>query len=368
MKCIVHGCENHHGEGRFVGDMCAPCHQMITTGVVGSGMTFVNRLVSERVANAKSAAHNWEVRARMYERHRAKEICDLRGALAVISKLPQKPFPDPDRNIKTWGLAAHAAYCEATRVADAALLRDYGRSDDDDPLRAHLVTAAPDLLAVCQEFVRKVDAGEARSTKSYEQMKEAIAKATGAVVEKTMDWSAGFMPRAEVSTDHRSVPRREPDQDAHYKVAGVFRDNFDHREVTCPFCGDHDAVPPQACYYMSAAVKCIHYAAIRKAEDLRRSLADPAAEIAAPPPSGTSALITERQNTHGVFRENTMFMQEVKDIMRSQPKWSKMEPYQREGLDMIIHKIGRALHGDPNFKDTWDDISGYAQRVAGYLR
>jgi len=41
-----------------------------------------------------------------------------------------------------------------------------------------LAEASPDLLAARQEFCRKVDAGEARSTKSYEQMKKAIAKAT----------------------------------------------------------------------------------------------------------------------------------------------------------------------------------------------
>ncbi len=45
---------------------------------------------------------------------------------------------------------------------------------------ARLIAAAPDLLAACVEFVRKVDAGEARSTKSAAQMRAAIAKATAA--------------------------------------------------------------------------------------------------------------------------------------------------------------------------------------------
>jgi hypothetical protein len=42
---------------------------------------------------------------------------------------------------------------------------------------AHLIAAAPDLLKACQEFVRKCDAGEARSKRSYQQMKAAIDKA-----------------------------------------------------------------------------------------------------------------------------------------------------------------------------------------------
>lgn len=47
-------------------------------------------------------------------------------------------------------------------------------SEDD----ARLIAAAPDLLAACQEFCRKVDAGEAKSNRSYQQMSAAIKKAT----------------------------------------------------------------------------------------------------------------------------------------------------------------------------------------------
>lgn len=32
QKCIVKDCENHKHEGGFVGDLCKPCHQFITTG------------------------------------------------------------------------------------------------------------------------------------------------------------------------------------------------------------------------------------------------------------------------------------------------------------------------------------------------
>ncbi len=44
---------------------------------------------------------------------------------------------------------------------------------------ANLIASAPDLLEACIEFVRKVECGEAKSTKSYEQMKKAISKALG---------------------------------------------------------------------------------------------------------------------------------------------------------------------------------------------
>jgi hypothetical protein len=36
-KCLVKGCENYSHQGQFVGDLCAPCHTMITTGKVSQG-------------------------------------------------------------------------------------------------------------------------------------------------------------------------------------------------------------------------------------------------------------------------------------------------------------------------------------------
>lgn len=48
----------------------------------------------------------------------------------------------------------------------------------DAVANAHVMAAGPELLAACKEFVRKVEDGEAKSTRSYRQMKAAIAKAT----------------------------------------------------------------------------------------------------------------------------------------------------------------------------------------------
>jgi hypothetical protein len=44
-----------------------------------------------------------------------------------------------------------------------------------------------------------------------------------------------------------------------------------------------------------------------------------------------------------------------------------MDDDQREALDMIAHKIGRILNGDPNYADSWVDIAGYAKLVADRL-
>jgi hypothetical protein len=41
-KCIVKDCENHTHEGRFVGDLCSPCHAFITTGEGGQSQAYRN--------------------------------------------------------------------------------------------------------------------------------------------------------------------------------------------------------------------------------------------------------------------------------------------------------------------------------------
>ena len=31
-KCIAKGCQNHRSGGKFIGDLCNPCHSMLTEG------------------------------------------------------------------------------------------------------------------------------------------------------------------------------------------------------------------------------------------------------------------------------------------------------------------------------------------------
>ena len=53
-RCAVAGCMNDRRQGLFVGDVCGPCHQMITTGEVGCGDTFIHKL--NRAANETKIA------------------------------------------------------------------------------------------------------------------------------------------------------------------------------------------------------------------------------------------------------------------------------------------------------------------------
>jgi len=42
-KCLVAGCPNTRDQGVFEGDLCMPCHIMITQGkIVSPGVTFIH--------------------------------------------------------------------------------------------------------------------------------------------------------------------------------------------------------------------------------------------------------------------------------------------------------------------------------------
>lgn len=71
--------------------------------------------------------------------------------------------------------------------------------------------------------------------------------------------------------------------------------------------------------------------------------------------------LAKRGNTHGNFKESAVTVQTIKSLMRDAPNWDDLTCAQREALDMIQHKIGRILHGDPNCLDHWVDLQGYAK-------
>lgn len=74
-------------------------------------------------------------------------------------------------------------------------------------------------------------------------------------------------------------------------------------------------------------------------------------------------ILQERQSTHGTFSEASTTVQRIKTIMRATPNWDGLSNTQREALEMVQHKIGRILHGDPYLLDSVRDIIGYSQLV-----
>lgn len=74
----------------------------------------------------------------------------------------------------------------------------------------------------------------------------------------------------------------------------------------------------------------------------------------------TAALTTERGKVHGDFTDVAMCARSFKSIAQISKNWPTLTATQKEGVDMILHKLARILSGDPNHHDHWDDIAGYA--------
>lgn len=71
-------------------------------------------------------------------------------------------------------------------------------------------------------------------------------------------------------------------------------------------------------------------------------------------------ILGERAHTHGDYTDHSRITQQIKEVMATGPSFEKLAPHERETLDMIAHKIGRILAGNPHFEDHWRDIAGYA--------
>ena len=86
----------------------------------------------------------------------------------------------------------------------------------------------------------------------------------------------------------------------------------------------------------------------------------------------TETLLAERGKTHGKFSEHARIAQWIKRCIlceaEREDRFEQLTDTELESLEMIAHKIGRILAGNPHYEDHWDDIAGYAKLVANEIR
>ena len=84
---------------------------------------------------------------------------------------------------------------------------------------------------------------------------------------------------------------------------------------------------------------------------------------------GVDAILDDRAQDYGKFIQGAEIMQMLKRIVHNyiEARGTKLAFDQREAIDMIIHKLGRIINGNPDKVDTWVDIAGYAKLVADRL-
>lgn len=82
-----------------------------------------------------------------------------------------------------------------------------------------------------------------------------------------------------------------------------------------------------------------------------------------------TTVLTERGSRYGKFTSHAFVTQQLKRLINVAliERDMQLAADQQEALDMICHKIGRIVNGDPNYADSWVDIAGYAKLVADRL-
>jgi len=86
-------------------------------------------------------------------------------------------------------------------------------------------------------------------------------------------------------------------------------------------------------------------------------------------PDQVDSTLDARAVEYGKFIEGAEVIQMLKRVVQNalNNRDKTLAHDQAESLDMILHKVGRIINGNPDVIDHWLDIAGYAQLVADRL-
>ena len=80
--------------------------------------------------------------------------------------------------------------------------------------------------------------------------------------------------------------------------------------------------------------------------------------------------LNTRAQDYGKFKDGAALMQGIKRLLADHARAHDklFADDQWEALEMIVHKIGRIVNGNPDKVDSWVDIAGYATLIADRLQ
>ena len=70
---------------------------------------------------------------------------------------------------------------------------------------------------------------------------------------------------------------------------------------------------------------------------------------------------------YGDFLNHARITQNIKRALVDSKNWEELPDAMKESLEMVAHKIGRLLNGNPLYKDSWIDMIGYLQLIVNDL-
>jgi hypothetical protein len=108
----------------------------------------------------------------------------------------------------------------------------------------------------------------------------------------------------------------------------------------------------------------------KKALDNQIGVFAPPEMVPVPPVPDVNAILNARAVNYGTFKDGAALMQAIKRTMAAHAaKHDKtFADDQWEALEMIVHKMGRIVNGNPDCADSWRDVAGYATLIADRLQ
>lgn len=79
--------------------------------------------------------------------------------------------------------------------------------------------------------------------------------------------------------------------------------------------------------------------------------------------SNIDETLAERGSRYGEFADHAEVTQSIKVAMASGNNWDTLDDDMKEAMEMVAHKFGRILNGDPYYVDSWTDCVGYIRLV-----
>jgi hypothetical protein len=77
--------------------------------------------------------------------------------------------------------------------------------------------------------------------------------------------------------------------------------------------------------------------------------------------------LAERGGRYGRFADQAAIEQDLMARLQRGPRWEEMAHDQRSAVQMICVKLARIVNGDPDYRDNWHDIIGYAKLIEDRL-
>ena len=75
-------------------------------------------------------------------------------------------------------------------------------------------------------------------------------------------------------------------------------------------------------------------------------------------------ILQERGGTHGKYSDNASITFKMWDVIEKSKNFESLNAGKKYGILMILGKIARAVSGDSDHADNYDDIAGYAQLIS----